>query len=109
MASPYWVKQLINKTFSQRFFWAKFSRVPVIGRIIEYALFEDDDIIFLPKTRPIPVNQTIKQQDNLVVPADVADHFNQSANFYFIMEFCICRDSTHCTNYPTDLGCLFFF
>ena len=107
MASPYWVKQLINKTFSQRFFWAKFSRVPVIGRIIEYALFEDDDIIFLPKTRPIPVNQTIKQQDNLVVPADVLDHFIQSANFHFIMDFCICRDSTHCTDYPTDLGCLF--
>lgn len=107
MASPYWVIQLIKKTFSQRFFWARFSNVPVIGRIIEYALFEDDDIIFLPKTRSIPVNRSIQQQDNLVLPADVADHFIRTANFHFIMDFCICRDSTHCTDYPTDLGCLF--
>jgi len=107
MASPYWVRQLLNKTFSQRFFWAKFSNVPVIGRIIEYALFEDDDIIFLPKARSISVNRPIEQKDSMVVPTDVLEHFIRSANFHFIMDFCICRDSTHCADYPINLGCLF--
>jgi ferredoxin len=107
MASPYWIKKLINKTFSQRFFWARLSNLPGIGRIIEYALFENDDVIFLPKTRSISVNRAIEQKDNMVVPADILEHFIRSANFHFIMDFCICRDSTNCTDYPINLGCLF--
>ncbi|MFO7560805.1 MAG: 4Fe-4S binding protein [Desulfobacterales bacterium] len=107
MASPYWIKKLINKTFSQRFFWSRLSNVPGIGRIIEYALFENDDIIFLPKTRSISVNRSVEHEDNMVVPSDVLEHFIRKANFHFIMDSCICRDSTGCTDYPINLGCLF--
>ncbi|MBA4367521.1 MAG: 4Fe-4S ferredoxin [Desulfobacterium sp.] len=107
MASPYWIKTVINRTFSQRFFWSKVSNLPVIGRMIEYALFEDDEIIYLPQKKTIPVNQSIAHEGNLVVPRDVLDHFIEKAGFHFIMDFCICRDSTKCNDYPIDLGCLF--
>ncbi len=107
MASPYWIKTLINRTFSQRFFWSKVSNLPVIGRMIEYALFEDDEIIYLPQKKTIPVNQSIAHEGNLVVPRDVLDHFIEKASFHFVMNFCICRDSTKCQDYPIELGCLF--
>jgi ferredoxin len=107
MASPYWIKKLINKTFSQRFFWSKLSNVPGIGRLIEYALFENDDIIYLPKTRSITVNSAIEQKENIVAPTDIIEHFIEKSSFRFIMDFCICRDSTKCAEYPIELGCLF--
>jgi hypothetical protein len=51
MASPYWIRALINKTFSGRFFFSKLTHFPIIGRLVDYALFEGDDIFYLPKDR----------------------------------------------------------
>ncbi|MBW1893421.1 MAG: 4Fe-4S binding protein [Deltaproteobacteria bacterium] len=107
MASPYWIKTLLNKTFSQRFFWARLSNYPIIGRAIEYLLFEDDEIFYLPKNKAIPVNKSLTQKEDMVMPSQVLDHFIREANYHWIMDFCICRDSTNCKDYPIDLGCMF--
>ena len=107
MGSPYWVKKLLNSTFSQRFFWAKLSNYKGFGRLMEYFLFEGDDIIYLPKDTSIPVNTPLDTKEDMVVPSDILKHFIKSSRYHFIMDFCICRDSTKCRDYPIGLGCLF--
>ncbi len=101
------MKTIINKTFSQRFFWARMSRYPVIGRLIEYLLFENDEIIYLPRDQSIPVNASLAPREDLVLPSQILEHFIRQASYHWIMDFCICRDSTHCKDYPIDLGCIF--
>ncbi len=109
MASPYFIKTIINKTFSQRFFLSKLTRYPVIGRVIEYLLFEDDEVIYLPRdnTISIPINTDIAPKEDVVLRSKVLEHFIRQANYHWIMDFCICRDSTSCQDYPMDLGCIF--
>jgi len=110
MGSPYFVKFLINKTFSQRFFWSRLTRYPVIGRAIEYMLFENDDIFYLPRDGAvtIPIGETANTGGGgMALPSSVLEHFIREAGFHWIMDFCICRDSTGCRDYPVNLGCLF--
>ena len=107
MASPFWIKILINKTFSQRFFFSKLTHYHVIGRLVDYLLFDGDDILILPKDKVIPINATVDQPKALMAPSQVVEHFIRQANTRWLMDFCICRDSTQCKDYPIDLGCLF--
>jgi ferredoxin len=107
MASPFWVKTLINKTFSQRFLLSRLTRIPGIGRLFEFALFEGDNVIYLPKDKTIRVNKSLADTGDMVVPSQVLEHFIQESNYHFIMDFCICRDSSHCKDFPINLGCLF--
>lgn len=107
MASPYWLKFLINKTFSQRFFYSKLTHNPVIGKLVDYLLFDGDDILILPNDKVIPINYEIDQPESLMAPSQVVEHFIRQAKTRWIMDFCICRDSTHCKDYPVELGCLF--
>lgn len=109
MAGPYWIKTLINKTFSGRFFLAELTRRPPFGRMVDKLLFEGDDIVYLPKDRVIPIGEAVDGTDaeSAAVPSAVLEHFIREADFRWIMDFCICRDSAGCTDYPTDLGCLF--
>lgn len=74
---------------------------------MEHFLFEDDDIIYLPKDSSIPVNKALNAKEDTVVPSDVLKHFIKASKYHFIMDFCICRDSTQCKDYPIELGCLF--
>ncbi len=107
MAAPFWIKYLINKTFSQRFFWARLTNYPVIGKMVDYALFDGDDIFYLPKDKTIPVNEAVDTPEGMMAPSQIVEHFIRQASYRWIMDFCICRDSTHCKDYPTDLGCIF--
>ncbi|MDM8516809.1 4Fe-4S binding protein [Desulfobacterales bacterium HSG16] len=107
MASPYWIKTFINHTFSQRFLLSKLSRYPVIGTLIRHLLFEGDEIFYILQDKVIPVNKTLSQKEDLVTPSEVLEHFIREANFHWIMDFCICRDSTKCEDYPRELGCIF--
>ncbi len=107
MGNPYFIKFLINKTFSQRFFWSKLTRYPFIGRMVDHLLFEGDDIFYLPKDGVIPIDAAIEPPGSIAAPSAVVDHFIRSSGTRWIMDFCICRDSTGCKDYPRDLGCLF--
>ena len=107
MASPYGIKTLIRRTFSRRFALARLTHRPSIGRMIDRLLFEDDDIMILPRDNAIPVNRRIQPRDDLAVPSQVLEHFIRRARFHWVMDFCICRDASHCQTYPMDLGCLF--
>ena len=109
MSGPYFMRNFINKTFSRRFFLSRLSRYPVLGRLIEFLLFEDDDIIYLPRDRSvsIPVNASLKSREDTVLPSQVLEHFIRRARYHWIMDFCICRESSGCRDYPIDLGCIF--
>jgi len=43
----------------------------------------------------------------MVLPSQVVEQFIEKANYHWIMEWCICRSSTKCKDYPINLGCLF--
>ncbi len=107
MSSPYWIKTLINKTFAGRFLLARLTHFRPIGRVVEHMLFEGDEIIYLPKDEVIPVNRSVEQPESMAVPSQVVEHFIRKAAFHWVMDFCICRDSAHCKDYPVEYGCIF--
>jgi len=108
--------RMIKNSFDKRFFMAKLTRLPVVGRAMEFAFFEDDDIIILPKdevaqrtlskTRTIELNVTA-QPENIVLPSQAIEHFVRKSRYIYLMNKCMCRDSNHCNNYPSELGCIF--
>ncbi|MHA2070733.1 MAG: DUF362 domain-containing protein [Candidatus Thorarchaeota archaeon] len=102
---------MLKKTFPNVQMIAKATKIPIIGRIVDYMLFQGDDIIYLPKNsvakKVISVNQAVAQPDETVLPSQIVHHFIDKANFHWIMDFCICRDSLKCEDYPIDHGCLF--
>jgi hypothetical protein len=116
-----WFLKALFKSFPQRFVFAKFTHVPLINRLIEYMAFEDDKIYYLAKdssiknkgknedqvkTKKIEINQIIQKED-IALPSDIVKYYIQESNYHWIMNFCICRHSTKCQNYSTNLGCLF--
>jgi ferredoxin len=107
VARPIWFVNLVKKYFPSRFSLAKLTRVPVLGRAIDYGLFDGDDIIYLPKDGVIQIDEPLDGPEETVLPSQLVDHFIGEANYHWVMDFCICRDASRCESYPTDLGCLF--
>ncbi len=107
MASPNWVRTLLKTTFPQRFFLARATNLPVLGRLMEKVMFDGDDVIYLPKDSVVEVNQSVDDPESVAVPSSVLEHFIRSSKYRFIMDSCICRDGDGCKDYPVDLGCLF--
>jgi hypothetical protein len=104
---PLWFVHVLEKTFPNIKFIAKLTRVPVLGKIIDTLLFEGDDILYLTQDKVVPINKEVKIQGEMVLPSQVLEHFIEKANYHWIMNFCICRDSMQCKDYPINLGCLF--
>ncbi|MFX0149226.1 MAG: DUF362 domain-containing protein [Candidatus Hodarchaeota archaeon] len=102
---------LLKKGFPLRTVFSRFTKVPILGKIMDYLLFHNDEIIYLPKDNvasfKINIDQPIKQHGDMVVPSRVLEHFIEEANYHWIMNWCICRSSSSCEHYPIDLGCLF--
>lgn len=100
---------LLKKGFPLRSVFARFTRVPLIGRVMDYMLFHEDDIIYLPKDEvtTIRINQQIEQKGSMVIPSRVIEYFIEKANYHWIMNWCICRSASSCKHYPIELGCLF--
>jgi ferredoxin len=107
MSRPQWFIDLIKKLFPGRFSIAGLTHLPVIGNLIDRGMFEGDDLIYLPRDATIPINQAIAIPEDVVLPSQVLEHFIAKASYHWLMDFCICRASSHCTDYPADLGCLF--
>ncbi|MGV9199224.1 MAG: 4Fe-4S binding protein, partial [Promethearchaeia archaeon] len=66
-----------------------------------------DNIIYLPKDNSISVEKEVQIPENVVLPSEIVRHFIRSTEYHWIMNFCICRDSMQCKNYPINYGCLF--
>jgi len=107
MARPPWFIELIKNTFPHRFMIAELTKVPILGRFIDQMLFDGDNIIYLPKDQVIQVNRQLEMLGEIVLPSQVIRHFIEKANYHWVMNWCICRTSAKCKDYPIDLGCLF--
>jgi ferredoxin len=102
---------MLKQTFPNRFLIAKLTNVPIIGRIVDAMLFEGDDIIYLPKDsvakKTIELGKKMGQPVGTALPSQIVHRLIDQAEFHWIMNFCLCRDSSDCEDYPQDLGCLF--
>ncbi|MFX1537387.1 MAG: DUF362 domain-containing protein [Promethearchaeota archaeon] len=114
MGLSLWFMQLFEKSYRWRFVLAKLTKIPLVGEIIHFLMFKSDNLIYLPKdtviqkhNRVIKINKAINELEEVVLPSEVLNHFIEKANHHWIMNFCICRVSNKCENYPIDLGCLY--
>ena len=69
--------------------------------------FPDDDMAYLPMDRIIDINQAVTAPEEQVLPSSALEHFIRTASHRCIMNFCICRESMECKDYPVEMGCLF--
>ncbi len=107
---------LIKSTFNQRFLMARLTKVPFFGKLVIYAFFDKDDMIYLPKddvalgsldkSRTIAMN-VVANPHNMVLPSRVVEHFINESRYIFLMDRCICRNANECQDYPEELGCIF--
>lgn len=93
--------------FPARFWAARMTRLPLLGKLADLMFFEGDAIYYLPRDTVIPVQQDIECGENMVLPSQVVEHFIRSASRRWIMNFCLCRSANHCKHYPQDFGCIF--
>ena len=107
MGRPVWFVEVIKKAFPNRFMVARLTRLPILGGLMGRWLSEGDDLIYLPRDRVIPIQQQLDAPQSLALPSQVVDHFIDQAKDHWIMNFCICRSSEKCEDYPIELGCLF--
>ncbi|MHA1986036.1 MAG: DUF362 domain-containing protein [Promethearchaeota archaeon] len=107
MARPLWFVKLLKKTFPNVKFIAKLTNLPILGRIIDLFLFKGDDIIYLPQDKVISVEKSLGDYDEVVLPSQILEFFINKAKNHWVMNFCICRSSMDCQDYPIELGCLF--
>ncbi len=70
-------------------------------------LIKDDNIVCLPKDKVIRINTRIDEPEDLVLPSKILDHFIENTCHRVIMNFCICRESMECEDYPREFGCIF--
>ncbi len=66
----------------------------------------DDALVCLPRNNII-IDKDIQRQPDMILPTNVIDHFIDKSSYRAVMNYCICRESNSCKDYPTDYGCLF--
>ncbi len=107
MSRPRWFVALIRMAYPGRFVAARATRLPILGGILDRWFFEGDHLIYLPKDKVIPINESIELPGEMVLPSQVVEHFIEQASTRWIMNTCLCRDGNGCQDFPIDLGCLF--
>jgi Fe-S-cluster-containing hydrogenase component 2 len=107
MGRPLWLVELIKRAFPTRMWLANLTQMPGIGHLVDYSLFWEDDIIYLPKDNVIQVNEPIDGVIDTVLPSAVVEHFIREARHHWLMNYCLCREADSCQDYPRELGCLF--
>jgi len=107
MARPLWFVELIKKTFPNIKLIAKLTKIPILGTLFDLLLFKGDDIIYLPQDKIIRVDRELEGYSEYILPSQVLEYFINKAKHHWIMNFCICRSSMECEDYPHNLGCLF--
>lgn len=107
MARPLWFVKLLKKAFPNIKLVAKLTNLPILGTFFDLLLFRGDDIIYLPQDKVININKSIGEYQEFVLPSQILEYFINKANNHWVMNFCICRSSMDCQDYPVDLGCLF--
>ncbi len=104
---------LVGHVFNSRYRLAAMTRRhPRFGRFVKKLAFEEDDMSVLPKNntvrKVVDLNIEIENADERnVVPSDLIKKVLERSDRIFVMNFCICRKSNKCQDYPVDHGCIF--
>ena len=104
---------LVKYTFGTRYRLASMTRKhPRMGRLVKRIAFDGDDMAVIPKAgtahRRVDVNIEIEGAgDRNVAPSDLVKNVLRRSERIFIMDFCLCRRSNGCTDYPISKGCVF--
>lgn len=88
---------------------SKLAKYPVVGPMYKWLMMFSPvenrythTVIF-----DLNVDLTDKASDSVVVPIDFMKQAIKDAGFRASMNKCICRDASHCKDYPTDICCIF--
>jgi len=104
---------LVNRVFNTRYRLARWTRkYPRFGRLVKRIAFDGDDMSVLPKagTARVRVDLNIEVEnagERNVVPTDMIKNVLRRSEKIFIMDFCLCRQSNKCKDYPVSKGCIF--
>lgn len=112
-AVPYISVRLVKHLFHTRFRLAALTRrSKLFNRVVIKTMFDKDDMIVVPKDnvarRVVEANIEIEDPgQTTVLPSDVVKDIISRSEDIFIMNFCLCRRSSGCKDYPIDHGCVF--
>lgn len=104
---------MVRWTFNTRYRLARMTRKhPRFGNFIRKRAFDGDDMSVIPKAgtarQVVDLNIEIDDAgDRNVLPSDLVKNVLRRSEKIFIMDFCLCRKSNRCTDYPIDRGCIF--
>lgn len=79
---------------------------PKLAHKMAEKFMTDDDSIVIPKNKTIQIGKKISKKD-FMLPTKIVEYFIEKSCHRVVMNFCICRDSNHCKDYPIELGCMF--
>ncbi len=108
MSRPEWTLNLLKLGFPRDpAKGSSIANLPVVRDVIERLLFDGDQLICLPRDKTVQVDKPIKDSPQTVLPSELCDRFIDKMDYHVIMNFCICRLSMGCKDYPIDYGCIF--
>jgi hypothetical protein len=107
MAKPERTLKFIRMIFPRKPAHGKLTKLPGVAQWMERRFFQGDHLIALPRDNVIRIDRQVDDPGQTVLPTDLVDQFIEKSNDLWIMNFCICRKSMSCRDYPTELGCLF--
>jgi ferredoxin len=67
---------------------------------------EGEGLMTLPADTSIAINVSI-EDESTVLPSAILEHLIKTASHRTIMNFCPCRDTMDCKDYPREFGCIF--
>ena len=106
--------RLARRFFSKRFRLASATRKSkLFNRIVVKAFFDGDDMRVIPKdsvARRKVIETDIRVEDSgvrVIMPSAIVKETISKTEDIFIMNFCLCRTSSKCKDYPAERGCIF--
>lgn len=114
MSRPLWFVELLKRMHPHAGTIAELTHHPLVGPVVDYALFKDDDLLVLPQedvferraTRRVQLDVELEPPESMVLPSQVVEHFVREARVHMLLEHCICRQAHDCSGFAHDLGCL---
>ncbi len=100
MGRPFWQIQLITAFWPLRNLLAQMVKWPLLGRYLQ-ATFRGDQASF------IPIGLNLEAPQSIPLPSAVVEKIILHSSYHFISKRCLCRSLSLCSNFPSDLGCLF--
>ena len=97
--------------FNTRYRLARMTRKHKhFGNLVRKWFFDGDEMIVLPKDDVVSIDTDIEIEDagdRTILSSDIVKELIDRADDIFIMDFCLCRKSNNCKDYPLDRGCIF--